>query len=140
MHTGKNDNQQLSSSYWGALFAFVGGLAVILGAFGAHGLEDQLTPESIDAYQTAVQYQFLHVLSGLLVIALSNTLNLKWPRLILTFQLLGIILFSGSIYLLSTKSLTGIEWSFLGPITPIGGVFFIISWLLLAISFLTSAK
>ncbi|GET34553.1 DUF423 domain-containing protein [Prolixibacter bellariivorans] len=101
-------------------------LAVILGAFGAHALKTRLTTDMMQVYHTGVQYQFYHAL-GLLIIGVlsihypSGTLN--WSAIFMT---VGIVLFSGSLYLLS---ITGIKW--LGAITPLGGTSFIIGWVLL---------
>lgn len=108
----------------GATLAF---LAVMLGAFGAHGLKNVLGPELLMVYQTAVDYQMWHAI-GLLIIGL---IQLQKPSVLLTtagwFMFTGIVIFSGSLYALS---LTGIK--LLGAITPIGGASFLIAWLLLA--------
>lgn len=111
------------------LFAMLGAitmaLGVILGAFGSHGLKDRLSADMLAVYQTGVQYQIYHALGLLLVAALMvpypNATGLRTGGWIL---LAGIILFSGSLYLLA---LTG--WRFFGPITPVGGVCFIVGWL-----------
>jgi len=108
-----------------------GAVAVGLGAFGAHALKNKLSSNGyLETYQTAVQYHFIHTLA-LLFIGLiikqypSNLLNYSgWAMII------GIILFSGSLY---TLSITGIKW--LGAITPIGGLAFIIGWVLIFVSF-----
>lgn len=111
-----------------ALAGVSGFLAVALGAFGAHGLKDKLTPEMMAVYQTAVQYHFYHALL-LLGMAL---LLLRTPQsgVLLAgagFTLAGTLLFSGSLYVLA---LSGIRW--LGAITPLGGVCFLVGWALLA--------
>lgn len=97
--------------------------AVALGAFGAHALKGQLSEYSLDVYKTAVLYHMIHGL-GLFVIAWLSTYFAD-PKVQLAgyFLLAGIILFSGSLYLLST-----LGWKWLGPITPIGGLSFIIGW------------
>ncbi|MFI4953000.1 MAG: DUF423 domain-containing protein [Burkholderiales bacterium] len=102
--------------------------AVALGAFGAHALKARLPPDMLDIYQTAVKYHFWHAL-GLFVLGL---LMLQWsgaPALTLAAWLLlaGLILFSGSLYLLA---LSGARW--LGAITPLGGVASIAAWLIVA--------
>jgi uncharacterized membrane protein YgdD (TMEM256/DUF423 family) len=113
--------------------SFLGALAVVLGAFGAHGLKSKLDEYSIGIFQTGVSYHFIHVgallLMGLLATKYPGSL-LQWAAICM---LAGILFFSGSLYLLATRSLLGIEsWSsFLGPITPIGGLFLIIGWMLL---------
>ena len=96
-------------------------LAVAFGAFGAHGLKMHISPESMQVYQTAVDYQFVHAL-GLMAIAI---LYKEFPKVLRAgwVMLAGIILFSGSLYALS---LTGIRS--LGMITPFGGLCFLIAW------------
>ena len=109
---------------WSATAAILLALAVMLGAFGAHGLKDRLDAYSMDVYQKAVFYHFIHAL-GMLVVSLSaRTQNLVWVNLLL---LAGILIFSGSLYLLA---ITGVRT--LGAITPLGGVSFIAAWLMLA--------
>jgi uncharacterized membrane protein YgdD (TMEM256/DUF423 family) len=112
----------------------IGALAVGLGAFGAHALEDTLTPERIETWNTAVTYHMWHSLAVLILIIISKIydLDLKWA---LTLMLVGIGIFSGSLYLLC---LSGISW--LGAITPIGGVCFIIGWLFLPFKLLKDRK
>ena len=111
-----------------------GGLAVIAGAFGAHGLQAKLSASNLQVWNTAVQYQFYHVFA-LLGLA---SLNRYQTRLIKDCYYLfsvGIILFSGSLYLLACRELLGWEWlNFMGPVTPLGGVLFIGGWITLAIA------
>ncbi len=99
----------------------LGFLAVALGAFGAHGLEGRLTERLLRGYQTGVLYQFFHVLAMLVATRMRPFPFAAW----LSF-LTGVVLFSGSLYVLA---LTGILW--LGAITPFGGVAFLAGWLLL---------
>lgn len=109
---------------WSATAAFLLALAVMLGAFGAHGLKDRLDAYSMEVYQKAVFYHFIHAL-GLLVVSLApRTANLAWVNILL---FAGIVIFSGSLYLLAV---TGVRT--LGAITPLGGLSFIAAWLLLA--------
>ena len=109
---------------WSATAALLLALAVMLGAFGAHGLKDRLDAYSMDVYQKAVFYHFIHAL-GLLVVTLApRTANLVWVNLLLVA---GILIFSGSLYLLA---ITGVRT--LGAITPLGGLSFIAAWLMLA--------
>lgn len=99
-------------------------LAVVLGAFGAHGLEEILSTDLIATYETGVKYHFYHALglflTGLLVKHYPDSSLLKWSGWLM---LTGIIIFSGSLYLLV---FTGMKW--LGAITPIGGTAFILAW------------
>ena len=118
--------------------ALLGALAVAFGAFAAHGLSQKLPPEKLQIFDTAVKYQFYHVFAIMIVgiLAAQNpTALLLWSGRLF---IIGIFLFSGSIYLLATRELLGIEsWSkFLGPVTPLGGLSFIAGWILLALHFL----
>lgn len=109
-------------------------LAVILGAFGAHGLKALITPGELDTWQTAVQYQFYHTLA-LLFLATFSRFKSRAINAASWFFTLGIVLFSGSLYILSAKALLNItDTSVLGPITPIGGVFFILGWISLLVA------
>lgn len=115
--------------YYLCAAAISGLLAVVLGAFGAHSLRDQLGADLLAVYQTGVQYHFYHTL-GLLAVAL---LMLQWRESQLlrwsgNLFIAGLVIFSGSLYLLAA---TGERW--LGAVTPVGGVAFIVSWLLLAV-------
>jgi uncharacterized membrane protein YgdD (TMEM256/DUF423 family) len=115
-----------------SIAAIFGALAVILGALGAHQLKNMLSPVSLDAFDKGVKYQMYHSLL-LLFLALAykpNTATIL--KQIAIFTILGICLFSFSIYLLSTQLISHLNVSFLGPITPIGGLCMIIAWLLLA--------
>ena len=109
-----------------ALLAF---LSVALGAFGAHSLDELLTTEKLNSFETGVRYQFYHSLALLIIGLNANKLNAT--ALIGKFMLIGIVFFSFSIYLLSLQELIGINLSILGPITPIGGLLLMISWLIL---------
>lgn len=116
--------------------ALLGGLAVILGAFGAHALKAKLSPESLQIFETGVRYQFYHALALLLVALLSDKMNSSSMNFSGYFFIAGVILFSGSIYLLATREILGIDsWkSFLGPITPLRGLCFVVGWILLLIA------
>jgi len=109
---------------WIIISAVSGFTAVAIGAFGAHGLRETLSFEMLEVYKTGVLYQFIHTIV-LLILALTNIINAKVSSI---FFLLGIILFSFSLYLYST---TGIQ--FFAMITPVGGVCFLIGWLWLIV-------
>jgi uncharacterized membrane protein YgdD (TMEM256/DUF423 family) len=100
--------------------AILGALAVVTGAFGAHGLEDKISANSLDVWKTAVLYQFIHVIA-ILALQANQRSKLLW--------LVGIVCFSGSLYALSTSSLHQIPLKWLGPVTPLGGLLFILAWL-----------
>ena len=111
----------------GSLNAF---LAVALGAFGAHGLQNKLTEQMLATYETGVKYHMMHAL-GLILIGIisrytSGSVLINWSGWLICA---GIVLFSGSLYLLS---ISGIRW--LGDITPLGGLSFLVGWILLAIA------
>jgi uncharacterized membrane protein YgdD (TMEM256/DUF423 family) len=112
--------------------AFNAMLAVILGAFGAHALKEKLTEKYLAIWETAVQYQMFHAI-GLIVIGILMSSSLLGPISQLNWAgwllLAGIIIFSGSLYILS---LSGI--GILGAITPIGGVAFIVGWIMLIVA------
>lgn len=111
-----------------ATAAFLGLTAIILGAFGAHALKNYLTPEQLISFETGVKYQMYHALF-LLFFGLSAVfLTDKTKKLMYSLVVLGVTFFSGSIYLLTTKNVTGIDFKFLGPITPIGGTLLIVAW------------
>ena len=102
--------------------------AVILGAFGAHALKEVLSESQLSSFQTGVRYQFFH---GLTILILSLNMNYFTERLssIIKIMSAGIILFSFSIYLLNIQDLVGFSMSYLGAITPIGGLLLITSWI-----------
>lgn len=114
--------------------AILGVSAIILGAFGAHALKKILEPETISSFEVGIRYQMYSALTLLML-----GLNLKFENSLEIWAFYGIIwgtiLFSGSIYLLSFKDIWKIKLKFLGPITPVGGLFMIIGWILLLISF-----
>ena len=104
-------------------------LAVVFGAFGAHALEGQITEKLQAVYTTGVEYQFYHSIAMLLAILFFFQLRQTALLRAALFFALGILLFSGSLYLLSCRELIGLSnWKWLGPITPIGGTLFIVGW------------
>lgn len=114
--------------------AFFGMSAVALGAFGAHGLEEKISDQHLETWETAVDYHFYHTFALLFLSTFSRAKNNYIKTSFICF-VLGIMLFSGSLYLLSTHSLTGfLKPGVLGPITPIGGVLFIVGWINLFIA------
>ena len=109
-------------------------LAVITGAFGAHGLKEKLAPAQLEVWQTAVQYHFYHVFA---LLYLSTFARFKNNMIVTSFYffVFGILLFSGSLYLMACRDVLGLNPGMvktLGPITPIGGLLFIMGWLTLA--------
>ena len=116
--------------------AIFGGLAVALGAFGAHGLEKITTDSKIlHGYQTGVQYQLYHALALLAVGILSGKFSNRWIKWAAASFITGIILFSGSLYLLTfLKIQESNAVKFAGPVTPFGGLFLIAGWVFLLLS------
>lgn len=117
------------------LIGTFGAIGVMLGALGAHALKQVLTPEQIMSFQTGVRYHLIHTLLLLMVFILYQQKPLKSLKRIYLFVVLGILCFSGSIYLLNLRYLINADWlKILGPVTPIGGLLLIAGWILLAFS------
>jgi uncharacterized membrane protein YgdD (TMEM256/DUF423 family) len=124
------------------LAAFLGGLAVALGAFGAHGLRNITADEKIlHGFETGVEYQVYHALALLALAGLSNKAQLVWINRAAFCFVTGILLFSGSLYLLTfLKIEDSAAIKFIGPVTPLGGLFFIVGWLCLLLAILRHPK
>ncbi|HWB63617.1 MAG TPA: DUF423 domain-containing protein [Chitinophagales bacterium] len=108
--------------------ALAGMLAVIFGAFGAHGLKPLLTPYQISIWEKGVQYQIYHALALFMCYLYLRKEYSVYIRNAAICFVLGILCFSGSLYLLATIDLTHLPVVVIGPITPIGGFFFIAGW------------
>jgi len=115
--------------------AILGMTAIILGAFGAHALKKVLSIEELSTFETGVKYQMYHALF-LVFIGTLNELSLKAKKTIYNLVLLGVLFFSGSIYLLATNSLTSFDFKIIGFITPIGGLLLILGWCVLFFNFI----
>jgi uncharacterized membrane protein YgdD (TMEM256/DUF423 family) len=107
--------------------AILGMIAIILGAFGAHALKKMLSMEELSTFETGVRYQMYHALF-LICIGMINDLSQKAKKIIYTLVVFGVLLFSGSIYVLATNSLTSFDFKTIGFITPIGGLLLILAW------------
>ena len=103
-------------------------LAVALGAFGAHGLKALVEPERVAIFETGVRYQFFHTFALLALGALGSDLSPRMIQFSARSFMAGITLFSGSLYLLAIRDILPFPVGWAGPITPIGGLFFIIGW------------
>lgn len=119
------------------LGSIFGGLGVVLGAFGAHGLKQLVGPETVNTFQTGVQYQMYHAFALLIV----GILYERMPYSLLSWAgglfVGGILLFSGSLYLLAAlKAANKVGLSGVGIITPIGGLLFIVGWVLVVMALL----
>lgn len=116
------------------LGTILAGLAVILGAFGAHTLKEYLSPEQLSTFQTGVQYQFYHSFAILALgiwAYMRKTNAMRWAGWLFAG---GILLFSGSLYGLSLAAAANISMPWLGPITPVGGLLFIAGWVMFLVS------
>jgi uncharacterized membrane protein YgdD (TMEM256/DUF423 family) len=118
----------------GIVFAAI---AVVLGAFGAHALKAVLPLDRLQVFETGVRYQIIHSIALIVLsLAMMNAqkqenadLAIKWMQRAALFMTIGIVLFSGSLYIISTSSILPFSVGpWMGPITPIGGLFFIIGW------------
>ena len=114
----------------------MGMLAIVLGAFAAHGLEKLVDAQAIDTFETGVKYQMYHALF-LLFLGIWDGLPSKPKKIVFTLILLGVVLFSFSIYLLALNSLTSFDFKIIGFLTPIGGVLMISGWFYLGYNILT---
>ncbi len=104
---------------------------MILGAFGAHGLKSAISSESLSIWSKGVEYQFYHVFALLFLSTFGRFRNKLIDLAYFSFTA-GIVLFSGSLYLLATKELSHISFvNYIGPVTPLGGLFLILGWILL---------
>lgn len=106
----------------------IGILAVALGAFGAHGLERLIDADAIQTFETGVTYQMYHALF-LLILGSTGLLSQQKKKLPFYLIIAGVVLFSFSIYLLATNSLTQFDFKSIGIITPIGGLLLILGWI-----------
>ncbi|MDH3646847.1 MAG: DUF423 domain-containing protein [Gammaproteobacteria bacterium] len=112
---------------WFAVGAIVGAIGVMLGAFGAHGLQTRVNEELLGVFEIGVRYQMYHALALIAVAKAKERWPGRWPNASGWLFLVGIFVFSGSLYLMT---LTGARW--LGAITPIGGLCLVAGWLALA--------
>lgn len=115
---------------------FMGLLAIILGAFGAHGLKKLVDASAVETFETGVRYQMYNALF-LLFLGLWTGLANSYKKRVFVLVLIGVILFSFSIYLLALNSLTAFDFKRIGFLTPLGGVFMILGWFFLGYYILT---
>lgn len=118
---------------WGAVFA---ALAVTFGAFGAHALKARLAAEQLAVFETGVRYQFYHSFALLIAGVAYTSFPFKQIKLATAFFIAGIVCFSGSLYALSLLSISGVSLGPIGIVTPIGGLFFIVAWIMLSLAVL----
>lgn len=113
--------------------AILGAIAIILGAFAAHGLEKLIDVEAQQTFETGVRYQMYHALF-LLFIGGSSIITLKSKKVIFYLVIIGLLFFSGSIYGLATNSLTAFDFKQIALLTPVGGLLLILAWILLIVN------
>jgi uncharacterized membrane protein YgdD (TMEM256/DUF423 family) len=112
-------------------------IAIILGAFGAHGLKEHLTPEKLNTFEVGVRYQIYHGLAFLILGLSADKFQFSLKRPI-QFIFAGVLMFSVSIYFLAIQEMLGVSLKFLGPVTPLGGVLMIIGWILFLVKIIRS--
>jgi len=117
------------------LASLLGIVAILLGAFGAHGLKELITPEMQQTFETGVRYQMYHAIL-LLFVGSTPHIRSKTKTIIFYLVFIGVLLFSGSIYGLSTNELTSFNFKTIAFITPLGGFLFILAWCFLFIEFI----
>jgi uncharacterized membrane protein YgdD (TMEM256/DUF423 family) len=121
------------------LASFIGGLGVVLGAFATHGLKPLLSVSALESFNTGIRYQMYHAFL-LFFLATTTHITAKQKSILYTLILIGVLVFSGSIYVLATNNLTSFNFKVIGFVTPIGGLFLIASWALLFVYFFRKKK
>ncbi len=133
-------------NYFLTITGISGAMGVALGALGAHALKAKMlagliTPEQLNGFDTAAKYQLFHTLALAVVYFANRDKNEKWLNVSAWMFIVGIVLFSGSLYLLTTRNLTGMEFlTFLGPVTPLGGLAFMGGWIAFIVHAFKSKK
>ncbi len=120
----------MKNTNWLITASILAAIAVAAGAFGAHGLKKLVEPQYLDTFKTGAQYQFYHALAIGFASLISQFVDNVWIKRANQAFLIGIILFSGSLYILVASkvvSTEGVSW--FGAITPLGGIFFLLGWL-----------
>ena len=121
---------------WIVFASVLGAITVILGAIGAHGLQGKLSDVQLNSFATGVRYQYYHIFAMIVAVVLSKQFNVNLKVSLWLFAI-GTLFFSGSIFLLSTIPVHGIEGvRALGPVTPVGGLILVAGWLSVAVQFL----
>ncbi len=115
--------------------SIIGLISILLGAFGAHGLKALISEKSILIFETGVRYQMYHALM-LLFVGNTTSLSQAIKKRIFSFVVIGVILFSGSIYVLAVNKLVDFDFKTIGFLTPIGGLLLIIAWSIMIMGFI----
>ena len=119
--------------------SFLSAITIALGAFGAHGLKELLDASALNTFETGVRYQMYHSLA-IFALGLAPIIPLKVKKMVFWLFVAGVFCFSGSIYLLALDTLLPFDTTVIGFVTPLGGLMFIIGWLLLAYKILSLKK
>ena len=119
--------------------ALLGASGIILGAFGAHELKKVLSPEALVTFETGVKYQMYHALF-LLFAGTTALISAKAKKAIFIIVATGVLFFSGSVYLLACNNIFSVDFRFLGPITPIGGLLLISAWIVLFLNIIRAKR
>ncbi|HBL79135.1 MAG TPA: DUF423 domain-containing protein [Aequorivita sp.] len=119
--------------------SFLTAVTIGMGAFGAHGLKNMVDVAALNTFETGIRYQMYHCLA-ILAVGLAPTIPEKIKKTVFWFFILGILLFSGSIYLLALNAILPFNAAKIGFVTPIGGLMFILGWFLFAYRMLTLKK
>jgi len=119
--------------------SFLTAVTIGMGAFGAHGLKNMVDVAALNTFETGIRYQMYHCLA-ILVLGLAPIIPEKIKKTVFWFFILGILLFSGSIYLLALNAILPFNAAKIGFVTPIGGLMFILGWFLFAYRMLTLKK
>ena len=119
--------------------SFLTAVTIGMGAFGAHGLKNMVDVAALNTFETGIRYQMYHCLA-ILVLGLAPIIPEKIKKTVFWFFILGILLFSGSIYLLALNAILPFNTAKIGFITPIGGLLFIIGWIWFAFKMLSLKK
>ena len=112
--------------------AILGILGIVLGAFGAHGLEKLVDGDAVNTFETGVRYQIYHAFF-LLIVGGTSFVNLKTKKIVFYLVIIGVLFFSGSIYGLATNELSSFDFKTIAMITPVGGLLLILSWVMVLI-------
>lgn len=115
--------------------SILGMMAIILGAFASHGLKGLISVELLQTFETGVRYQMYHAIV-LLFVGITSVFNKKTKQLLFYLIVIGVLLFSGSIYGLATNELSAFDFKRIGFITPVGGLLMILSWAIMLVNFL----
>ena len=110
----------------------LGILGIVLGAFGAHGLEKLVDADAVNTFETGVRYQIYHAFF-LLIVGGTSFVDLKTKKIVFYLVIIGVLFFSGSIYGLATNELSSFDFKTIAMITPVGGLLLILSWVMVLI-------